>query len=146
MFEYVELSESEKIMATLTVSSKGQIVLPAGVRRRLGLGAGAKMEIKDGKLVIEKEGKIKKLVKACEQITFSGRRGVAQGQDVTYITERCVMKLTPDGIVVTEIAPGVSLQENIIDQSEFPLIISPKLKVMDTKFFRDKKMGSALHG
>jgi len=45
MFEYVELSESEKIMATLTVSSKGQIVLPAGVRRRLGLGAGAKMEI-----------------------------------------------------------------------------------------------------
>ena len=65
---------------------------------------------------------------------------------MSYITERSVMKLTPDGIVVTEIAPGVSLQENIIDQSEFPLIISPKLKDMDAKFFRDEKMGSALHG
>jgi antitoxin PrlF len=32
-------------MATLTVSSKGQIVLPADVRRRLGMGAGAKLEI-----------------------------------------------------------------------------------------------------
>ena len=85
-------------------------------------------------------------MKACEQITFSGRRSVAQGQDVTYITERCVMKLTPEGIVVTEIAPGVSLQENIIDQSEFPLIILPNLKTMDAKLFRDEKMGSALHG
>ena len=32
-------------MATLTVSSKGQIVLPADVRRRLGMGAGAKLEV-----------------------------------------------------------------------------------------------------
>ncbi len=32
-------------MATLTVSSKGQIVLPAALRRRLGMGAGAKIEI-----------------------------------------------------------------------------------------------------
>lgn len=32
-------------MSTLTVSSKGQIVLPAALRRRLGLGAGAKLEL-----------------------------------------------------------------------------------------------------
>ena len=66
-----------------------------------------------------------------EQVSFSGRRGVEQGQDVTYVTERCVMKLTPEGIVVTEIAPGVDLQANILDQSEFPLIVSPALKQMD---------------
>ena len=103
------------------------------------------MDVSDGRLVIEKEGKIKKLVKACEEITFSGRRGVMQSQDITYITERCVIKLTPEGIVVSEIAPGVSLQENILNQSEFPLIVSPRLKPMDTKLFLDKKMGSALH-
>ena len=103
------------------------------------------MEVRDGKLVIEKEGKIKKLVKACEEITFSGRRGVMQKQEVTYVTERCVMELTPQGIVVTEIAPGVNLQENILDQSEFPLIISPRLKPMDAKLFLTQKMGSALH-
>ena len=61
--------------------------------------AGAKMEIVDGKLKIEKEGKVRKLVKEVEQVSFSGRRGVSQGQDVTYVTERCVMKLTPEGIV-----------------------------------------------
>ena len=32
-------------MATMTVSSKGQIVLPADIRRRLGLMAGTQMEI-----------------------------------------------------------------------------------------------------
>ncbi|MEP6827184.1 MAG: CoA-transferase, partial [Aestuariivirga sp.] len=133
----------------VTAGAGGFVDITARARKIVYSGffnAGAKMEIKDGKLVIEKEGKIKKLVKACEQVTFSGRRGVTQGQDVTYITERGVMELTPDGIVVTEIAPGVSLQENIIEQSEFPLIISPRLKIMDAKYFRDEKMGSALHG
>ena len=32
-------------METLVVSSKGQIVLPAELRRRLGLGAGARIEL-----------------------------------------------------------------------------------------------------
>ena len=95
---------------------------------------------------VDKEGKVKKLVNACEEVTFSGRRGVAQGQDVTYVTERCVMRLTPEGVVVTEIAPGVLLQENIIDQSEFPLIISPKLKLMDAKLFAPEKLGGVVHG
>ena len=108
--------------------------------------AGARMEIVDGKLRIEKEGKVKKLVKEVEQVSFSGRRGVAQGQDVTYVTERCVMKLTPEGIVLTEIAPGVELQANILDQSEFPLIVSPSLKEMDRRLFLPDKMGLALHG
>ena len=107
--------------------------------------AGAKMEIKDGKLQIEKEGKIKKLVKACEEITFSGRRGVMQKQDVTYVTERCVLKLTPQGIVVTEIAPGVDLQQHILEQSEFPLTISSQLKTMNAKLFAPEKMGGAIH-
>lgn len=108
--------------------------------------AGARMEIVDGRLRIEKEGKVRKLVKEVEQVSFSGRRGVAQGQDVTYVTERCVLKLTPEGIVLTEIAPGVELQANILDQSEFPLIVSPQLKEMDKRLFQPGKMGLALHG
>ncbi len=108
--------------------------------------AGAKMEIVDGRLKIEKEGKVKKLVKEVEQVSFSGRRGVTQGQDVTYVTERCVLKLTPQGIVVTEIAPGVELQANILDQSEFPLIVSPQLKEMDKRLFVPQPMGLTLDG
>lgn len=107
--------------------------------------AGAKMDVVDGKLRIEKEGKVKKLVKSVEQVSFSGTRGVMQGQDITYVTERCVMKLTSDGIVVTEIAPGVDLQLNILEQSEFPLIVSPHLKSMDASLFNAAVMGLKLH-
>jgi propionate CoA-transferase len=107
--------------------------------------AGAKMGIRDGKLHIEKEGRVKKLVREVEQISFSGKRAVLQGQDITYVTERCVMKLTQEGIVVTEIAPGVDLQANILNQAEFPLIVSPKLQPMGSNLFQPEKMGLKLH-
>ncbi len=106
--------------------------------------AGAKLAIEGGRLVIEKEGKLKKLVNAVEHVTFSGRRAIEQGQDITYVTERCVMKLTPDGIVLTEIAPGVDLQAHILDQSEFPLIVAPDLKVMDVTLFEPAPIGLTL--
>ncbi len=133
----------------VTAGAGGFVDITARAKKIIFSGffnAGAKMEIRDGKLVIEKEGKVKKLVQACEQITFSGRRAVMLGQDITYVTERCVMKLTPQGIVVTEIAPGISLQENILDQAEFPLIVAPDLKTMDATLFAQAKLGGVIHG
>ncbi|HXV31800.1 MAG TPA: acyl CoA:acetate/3-ketoacid CoA transferase [Sinorhizobium sp.] len=106
--------------------------------------AGARLAVADGRLVIEKEGKLRKLVNQVEHVTFSGRRAVEQGQDVTYVTERCVMKLTPEGIVLTEIAPGADLQAHILDQSEFRLIVSDKLKVMDAALFHEAPIGLEL--
>ena len=91
-----------------------------------------------------RHGKLKKLVEAVEHVTFSGPRGIAQGQDITYVTERCVLKLTPEGIVLTEIAPGVDLQAHILDQSEFALAISPDLKLMDARLFTDAPTGLTL--
>ncbi len=132
----------------VTAGAGGFVDITARAKKIIFSGfynAGAKMDVVDGKLRIEKEGKIKKLVKACEQITFSGRRGVMQNQDITYITERAVLKLTPEGIVLTEIAPGVELQANIIDQSEIPLIISPQLKTMDANLFHKATIGLNLH-
>jgi acyl CoA:acetate/3-ketoacid CoA transferase len=133
----------------VTAGAGGFVDITARAKRIVFSGyfnAGARMEIVDGRLRIEKEGKVKKLVKEVEQISFSGRRGVMQGQDVTYITERCVLKLTPEGIVVTEIAPGVELQANILDQAEFPLIVSPALKQMEAGLFRPDVMGMKLDG
>jgi acyl CoA:acetate/3-ketoacid CoA transferase len=106
--------------------------------------AGAKVSVADGRLVIEKEGKMKKLVEEVEHVTFSGKRAVEQGQDITYVTERCVMKLTPKGIVLTEIAPGVDLRQHILDQSEFPLIVADDLKVIDEKLFGEAHVGLSL--
>jgi len=133
----------------VTAGAGGFVDITARARRIVYSGffnAGAKMEVVDGKLRIGKEGRVKKLVREVEQVSFSGRRGVMQGQDVTYITERCVMRLTREGIVVTEIAPGVELQANILCQSEFPLIVAPDLQPMQEALFRPETMGLQLHG
>lgn len=131
----------------VTAGAGGFVDITARARKIVFSGmfnAGAKLDISGGKLVIDKEGKLKKLVNEVEHVTFSGRRGVEQGQDITYVTERCVMKLMPQGIVVTEIAPGVELQAHILDQSEFPLIVSDKLKQMDAALFAAAPIGLKL--
>lgn len=106
--------------------------------------AGASLDLKDGQLVIAKEGKVRKLVNEVEQVSFSGRRAIMQGQDITYVTERCVMRLTGEGIVVTEIAPGVDLERDVLDQSEFRLKVAPDLKRMDPSLFQPKPFGLSL--
>ncbi|MFQ0813665.1 CoA-transferase [Brucella anthropi] len=131
----------------VTAGAGGFVDITARARKIVFSGmfnAGAKLSVADGKLVIEKEGKLKKLVNAVEHVTFSGPRGVEQGQDITYVTERAVMKLTAEGIVLTEIAPGIDLQAHILDQAEFPLIVSDRLKTMDKALFREEPIGLTL--
>jgi len=106
--------------------------------------AGAGLQIANGALNIAKEGKVKKLVDAVEQVSFSGTRAVAHGQDITYITERCVMVLTPDGVTVTEIAPGVDLERDVMGQSEFMLRIARDLKPMSPALFQPEPIGLEL--
>ena len=54
------------------------------------------------------------------------------------------MKLTPDGIVVTEIAPGVDLARDVLAMSEFPLLVPQAPKVMDAALFREPPIGLSL--
>jgi propionate CoA-transferase len=98
--------------------------------------AGAKLEVHDGAVKIAKEGKVKKLVEAVEQISFSGPRAVAQGQDIVYVTERCVLRLEPDGVTITELAPGVDLERDILAQAEFPLRLAKGIRKMDPALFQ----------
>ena len=133
----------------VTAGAGGFIDITARAKRIVFSGyfsAGAKLSIRSGELLIEKEGKVKKLVDSVEHISFSGPRAVTQGQDVTYVTERCVMKLTREGIVVTEIAPGVDLADDILAQSEFPLIVAQRPKLMDAALFSAPPVGLHLPG
>jgi propionate CoA-transferase len=107
--------------------------------------AGARLEVHDGALRIVKEGRVKKFVEAVEQVTFSGPRAIAQGQDILYVTERCVLSLEPEGVTIIETAPGVDLQHDVLDQAEFPLRVSPELKTMDPRLFYPKPIGLTLH-
>jgi propionate CoA-transferase len=103
--------------------------------------AGAKMRLEDGKLVIDKEGKIAKIVPKVDQVSFSGRRARLQGQHITYVTERCVLRLVEQGLMVTEIAPGLNLQRDVLDQATTPLMVSPDLREMDVRLFQPELMG-----
>ena len=104
---------------------------------------GLKEEIRDGRLVILQEGRQKKFVKAVQQITFSGRYARSTHQDVQFITERAVFRLTEEGLLLTEIAPGVELERDILAQMEFSPQIAENLSLMDPRIFRDAPMGLA---
>lgn len=86
----------------------------------------------DGKEVhIECEGRIPKIVEDVEAYSFSVKNVRNNGQQVMYITERCVFVLGENGLVLTEIAPGIDLQKDILDQLGFEIEVSPQLKLME---------------
>lgn len=76
--------------------------------------AGAKVELTEGGVTIREPGKFTKLVDKVEHVTFSGKRALEQGQDIMYVTERCVIRLTAEGLVATEIMPGINPERDII--------------------------------
>ena len=104
---------------------------------------GLKTECKDGKLVITQEGAKKKFVNKVEQITFSGDYANKVHQPVLYITERAVFELRPEGVTLVEIAPGIDLQTQVLDQMEFMPKIADDLKLMDERIFHEGLMGLA---
>jgi len=99
------------------------------------------IDIVDGGINIKQDGNEIKYVKEVQQVTFSGEYSGKFGQEVLYISERSVFKLTPEGLMLIEIAKGVDLQKDILDKMEFKPLISPDLKIMDERIFRDELMG-----
>ena len=97
---------------------------------------GVKLQTGDGQMRVLQQGAVKKLVQRVDQITFSGPQGLVRGQEVLYLTERASFRLTPQGIEVYEIAPGIDLQRDVLDQMEFTPRVAKDLKVMDAAHFR----------
>ncbi|MBV5273944.1 MAG: acyl CoA:acetate/3-ketoacid CoA transferase [Lamprocystis purpurea] len=94
----------------------------------------------DGQLRIERDGPGCKFVSTVEQRTFSGAYAVSRGREPLYITERCVFRLTAQGLELTEIAPGVDLERDILARMEFvPIIHNPQ--PMDARLFLPQPMG-----
>ncbi|MDR3296101.1 MAG: acyl CoA:acetate/3-ketoacid CoA transferase [Clostridiales Family XIII bacterium] len=102
---------------------------------------GLKTSIADGKLKIDREGAVPKLVEHVAQITYNGSIALADGREAVYITERAVFKLTKDGLMLTEIAPGADLEKDILAHMEFKPLISDKVKLMDERIFVPGRMG-----
>jgi propionate CoA-transferase len=102
------------------------------------------IEVRDGSLTIREDGQVAKFVPEVEHVTFSGRMARERGQDVTFVTERCVIRLLKDGLTVTEVAPGVDLERDILNRVEVPLRVSRDLRTMDEQIFKPDLMGLQL--
>jgi propionate CoA-transferase len=102
---------------------------------------GLKISVLDGKLVIEREGKVKKFVKQVEHVTFSGAYAVSKKQPVRYVSERCVFRLTPDGMELTEVAPGIDIEKDILAHMDFKPVIKTTPALMDERIFNPGPMG-----
>jgi propionate CoA-transferase len=100
---------------------------------------GLKIGLDNGKMTILQEGKVKKFVKSVEQITFNGKMAAIKEKPVYYVTERCVFKLRYSGLELTEVAPGIDIEKDILAHMDFtPIINNPK--VMAECIFHDEPM------
>jgi propionate CoA-transferase len=106
---------------------------------------GLKVAIEAGELRIVQEGIAKKFVDGnVEHVTFSGEYAVKRGQEVVYITERCVFSLTAEGLELIEIAPGIDLQKDILDKMDFAPVIKGSPRLMDSRIFLPAPMDMKL--
>lgn len=106
---------------------------------------GLKMGIKDNQIEIPQEGKVKKFIQQVEHVTFSGAHAFKTGQQVYYVTERCVFKLGEQGLELIEIAPGIDLERDILAHMDFQPIITEPPAQMDARIFSPEPMGLQHH-
>lgn len=100
---------------------------------------GLRVECADSKLSIACEGSMPKFIENVEQITFNGQYAAQKGQDVQYVTERCVFRLTTEGLELSEVAPGIDIERDILAHMAFkPIVRNPKL--MKSELFGTEPM------
>ena len=119
----------------INISQNARTVVFAGTFSAGGL----KVAVEDGELRILQEGRNKKFIKEVEQVTFSGDYAQERGQPVYYVTERCVFRRGKRGLYLTEVAPGVDIERDILAHMDFePIVAGPSL--MDPRIFQPQPM------
>jgi propionate CoA-transferase len=125
----------------------GFIDLSQGLKKIIFCGTltagGLDVRAGDGRLMIVQDGRFQKFVAEIQHVTFNGRRAASQGQEIWYITERCVFRLGLNGPVLVEVAPGVDVERDIGSKVGFSLQVSPECKPMDARVFKVESMGLA---
>ena len=131
----------------LTAGCGGFVDITAGARNIVFSGwfeAGARISLSETGVSVEAPGRFAKMVDRVEHVTFSGRRARALGQNVLYITERCVMRLGENGLVATEIMPGIDPRAHIVDATGGRVSVAENAVVMSTDLLARGPMGLEL--
>ena len=128
----------------LTAGCGGFVDITAGAKKIVFSGwfeAGAQIELTPQGIKVVTPGKFTKMVEAVEHVTFSGKRARALGQDVLYITERCVIRLGENGLIATEIMPGIDPARDIVAASGGRVQIAPDAITLPLSLLADAPMG-----
>jgi propionate CoA-transferase len=104
-------------------------------------GGGLEATVENSGLSIRQEGKFKKFVNRIEQVSFDAPGALRRGHEIRFVSDRAVFRVEKEGLVLAEIAPGVRLREDVLDQVEFAVHVDPNLKRMDARIFRPGPMG-----
>ena len=99
-------------------------------------GKGLQVSFDGEKLHIDQEGSLIKFVNKVQQISYNGKIALGKGHKMHYVTERAVFELREEGLVLTEIAPGIDLQTQILDLMEFKPVIAEDLKTINPAIYR----------
>ncbi len=125
----------------------GFINLAQGSRTVLYCGTvtagGLDVRVEEGRVRVVQEGRFKKFVERTQHTTFNGPLAAKAGQEVWYFTERAVFRLTPEGVLLEEVAPGIDVERDLRRQLGFPLRTAPIVRQMDPRLFREEPMGLA---
>ena len=103
---------------------------------------GLHLEIKDGVRIVQ-EGSLHKFVPHVRQVSFNGHLARQRGQQVRYITERAVFALADDGLVLTEVAPGVDVDRDVLGRMGFRPRVAQQVRTMDQRLYAPGPMGLA---
>ncbi len=119
----------------INISQNARALVFAGTLTAGGL----KVAVDDGWLRIQAEGKARKFLDAVQQVTFSGPRAARLDRPVLYVTERAVFELTPEGVALREVAPGLDAERDVIAQMGFRPIVEA-VSEMDPRIFLPQPM------
>ena len=101
---------------------------------------GLTIEAAHGQLKIITEGRLKKVVAEVAHLSFNGPYVAGLGTPVLYVTERAVFEMRNAELTLIEIAPGVDLQRDVLDQCATPIAVASDLRFMDARLFDSRSL------
>jgi propionate CoA-transferase len=105
------------------------------------MGGETRINILNNNVNIIQDGTVPKFVDKVFKVVFSAKQAIKFRKEILYVTERAVFRLTNEGLVLEEIAPGIELDKDVLSKMQFRPVVKSSVSAMDERLFREGKMG-----
>jgi propionate CoA-transferase len=93
------------------------------------------MTVGQGALTIVSDGHAPRFANSVTHRTLAADEALRNGRTILLVTERCVIRVTPDGLTLDEVAPGINTRKDILDRVPVPLRGADTARTMDPACF-----------